>query len=367
MGMRLILTTSRGIEDFARAEVERLLSDLGVPFRVEEKPFGVEGRVLTEVDRAFYTDEKGRKRELSVSTYLNERSRLLHRVIVEIASERFEGIGEDEPERALRRIEEFVASLPVERFVKVSESFAVRSFRKGEHKITSVDIAKTVGKSIFERLERFGSPKVNLDHPAVIFRAELIGEVFFLGIDTTGDSSLHKRPWRVYDHPAHLKASIANALIELAEPDGGPFIDPFCGSGTIPIELALRGYEGRIIGLEKFRKHLNGAKMNALSAGVLEGIEFILGDATRLSEHVSKVDFAVSNLPYGLKIGRKSAIPKLYMEFFGELAKVLEKRGVFITTEKRAIERAIEESGFEIKHYRLIGHGGLMVHTYVIE
>ncbi|GAB6100792.1 hypothetical protein JCM16138_00150 [Thermococcus atlanticus] len=55
------------------------------------------------------------------------------------------------------------------------------------------------------------------------------------------------------------------------------------------------------------------------------------------------------------------------MDFFGELAKILGKRGVFITTEKRAIERAIKENGFEIKHHRLIGHGGLMVHTYVIE
>ncbi|ASJ15198.1 tRNA (guanine(6)-N2)-methyltransferase [Thermococcus radiotolerans] len=365
--MRLLLTTSQGIEDLARAELESLLSGLGVPFRVEEKPLGVEGRVLAEIGEAFYTDEKGRKRELSVSTYLNERSRLLHRVIVEIASGRFEGIGEEEPERALKRIEEFVSGLPVERYVKVSESFAVRSFRKGEHRITSIDVSKTVGKAIFERLERFGTPRVNLDHPAVIFRAELIGEVFFLGVDTTGDSSLHKRPWRVYDHPAHLKASIANALIELAKPDGSPFIDPFCGSGTIPIELALRGYAGRIIGLEKYRKHLRGAEMNALSAGVLERIEFILGDATRLSEYVDSVDFAVSNLPYGLKIGRKSAIPRLYMDFFSELAKVLEKRGVFITTEKRAIEKAITENGFEIKHHRLIGHGGLMVHAYVIE
>ena len=365
--MRLLLTTSQGIEDLAKAEVESLLSELGVPFRVEERPLGVEGRVLAEVGEAFYTDEKGRKRELSVPTYLNERSRLLHRVIMEIASGRFEGIGDEEPEKALKRVEDFVSELPVERYVKTSESFAVRSFRKGEHRITSLDISKTVGRAIFDRISRFGTPGVNLDHPAVIFRAELVGDAFFLGVDTTGDSSLHKRPWRVYNHPAHLKASIANALIELAKPDGGSFIDPFCGSGTIPIEFALRNYSGRIIGLEKYRKHLRGAEMNALSAGVLERIEFILGDATRLSEYVDKVDFAVSNLPYGLKIGRKSMIPGLYSEFFSELAKVLEKRGVFITTEKRAIEKTIAENGFEIKHHRLIGHGGLMVHTYVIE
>ncbi|MBP1911519.1 tRNA (guanine(6)-N2)-methyltransferase [Thermococcus stetteri] len=365
--MRLLLTTSQGIEDIAGREVASLMERLGVPFRVEEKPLGVEGRVLLEAGEAYYTDEKGRKRELSIAAYLNENSRLLHRVILEIASERFEGIGEEEPETALKRIKEFVSSLPVERFAKVSESFAVRPFRKGEHRITSVDIARTVGEAIFERLSRFGSPKVNLDHPAVIFRAELVGDVFFLGIDTTGDSSLHKRPWRVYDHPAHLKASIANALIELAEPDGGPFIDPFCGSGTILIELALRGYDGRIVGVEKYMKHIRGAEMNALAAGVLDRVEFIHGDATKLSQYVEGVDFAVSNLPYGLKIGRKSMIPGLYMDFFGELAKVLEKRGVFITTEKKAIEKAIAENGFKINHHRLIGHGGLMVHTYVIE
>ncbi|ASJ09811.1 DNA methyltransferase [Thermococcus sp. P6] len=364
--MRLLLTTSRGIEDIAGREVEKLLSGLGVSFRVEEKPLGVEGRLLAEVEKTDYTDKKGRKRKLSLSTYLNERSRLLHRVIVEIAGERFEGIGGEEPEVALGRIEEFVASLPVERYVKVSESFAVRAFRKGKHRITSVDMARTVGKAIFERLSKLGSPQVNLDHPAVIFRAELVGESFFLGIDTTGDSSLHKRPWRVYDHPAHLKASIANALIELAKPDGGSFIDPFCGSGTIPIELALRKYGGEIIGLEKYGKHLRGARMNALSAGVLDRIRFLQGDATRIGDYVEGVDFAVSNLPYGLKIGRKGAIPGLYMGFFKALSGVLERRGVFITTEKRAIERAIEENGFTIEHHRLIGHGGLMVHAYVI-
>ncbi|CAB50300.1 Putative RNA methylase, UPF0020 family [Pyrococcus abyssi GE5] len=362
--LKLLLTTAQGIEDLASREVLNLLGDSVV--RIEEKPFNVEGRILVEVKEKEYKDEKGRKRPFDFATYLNENSRLLHRVIVEIASTKFEGIEREDPEKALKRIEDFVSEIPVEKFVKVSESFAVRSFREGEHEVTSVDIARIVGKAIFERLSRFGTPRVNLDHPTVIFRAELIGEAFFLGIDTTGDHSLHRRPWRVYDHPAHLKSSIANALIELAQPEGS-FIDPFCGSGTIPIELALRGYEGKIICLEKYHKHLNGAKMNALAAGVYDKIEFILGDATRLSEYLESVDFAVSNLPYGLKIGRRSMIPELYSKFLSELAKVLEKRGVFITTEKNAIERAIEENGFKIIHHRLIGHGGLRVHAYVIE
>ncbi len=364
----ILLTTSRGIEDLARREAEMLFRVRGIKVNVEEKPFGVEGRLLVEVEESFYIDEKGRKREFNSATFLNENSRLLHRVIVEIASRKFEKIEEDEKDKALKRIYDFVSQIPVERYLKLSESFAVRSFRKGEHNLTSLDISKTVGRAIYDRLSKYGTPKVNLDHPNVIFRAELINEVFFLGIDTTGDSSLHKRPWRVYDHPAHLKASIANAMIELAEIDGNAsVIDPMCGSGTILIELALKGHEGRILGIEKYMKHLKGARMNALAAGVLDKIEFIHGDATKLAQYVDSVDFAISNLPYGLKIGRKSLIPKLYMDFFSELAKVLGRRGVFLTTEKRAIEKAFKENGFKILHHRLIGHGGLMVHLYVVE
>jgi tRNA (guanine6-N2)-methyltransferase len=352
--MKLLLTTAQGIEDLAKKEVERLINA-----KVEEKPLGVEGRLLAEVKESFYIDEKGKRREFEIATFLNERSRLLHRVILHLASAKLS---------SLEEIYNFVYNLEIERYVKVSESFAVRPFRKGEHEFTSVDIAKTVGSAIYDRLSKYGAPKINLNHPSVIFRAELIDDAFFLGIDTTGDSSLHKRPWRVYDHPAHLKASIANAMIDLADIDeNASVIDPMCGSGTILIELALKGHEGKIIGVEKYKKHLNGAKMNALAAGVLNKIEFIQGDATKLSQYVERVDIALSNLPYGLKIGRKSIIPKLYMKFFGELAKILEKKGVFLTTEKKAIEKAFEENGFKVKHRRLVGHGGLRVHLYVVE
>ncbi|WP_175060065.1 tRNA (guanine(6)-N2)-methyltransferase [Thermococcus sp. 2319x1] len=362
--MKFILTTSQGIEDLAKREVEMLIEKAGLKGKAEEKPFGVEGRIMAEIEKGGYFDEKGKKREFEIASFLKENSKLLHRVILHIFSAKLTSL---EKENALKEIYDFVFNSPIERYVKVSESFAVRSFRKGEHEFTSVDIAKTVGSAIYDKLSQFGMPKVNLDHPAVIFRAELIGDVFFLGIDTTGDSSLHKRPWRVYDHPAHLKASIANAMIELAELDGGSVVDPMCGSGTILIELALREYKGRITGIEKYKKHLNGAKMNALAAGVLDKIEFIHGDAMKLSQYIESVDFAISNLPYGLKIGRKSMIPELYMKFFSELSKVLEKRGVFITTEKKAIEKAFGENGFTITHHRLVGHGGLIVHLYVIK
>ncbi|WP_048160952.1 tRNA (guanine(6)-N2)-methyltransferase [Thermococcus sibiricus] len=362
--MKFVLTTPQGIEDLAKREVEMLIKSAGLKGKVEEKPSGVEGRILAEIEESYYLDEKGKKREFEIASFLNENSRLLHRVIFQLSSTKLSNL---EKEKALQEIYDFVSNSLIENYVKISESFAVRGFRKGEHEFTSIDVAKTVGSAIYDKLSKFGTPKVNLDHPSVIFRAEVINDVFFLGIDTTGDSSLHKRPWRVYDHPAHLKASIANAMIELAELDEGSVLDPMCGSGTILIELALRGYEGKIIGIEKYKKHLKGAMMNALAAGVLDKIDLIQGDATRLSHYLDSVDFVISNLPYGLKIGKKKLIPELYMKFFAELSKILGKRGVFLTTEKKAIEKAFEENGFKIIHHRLVGHGGLMVHLYIIK
>ncbi|ASJ16658.1 DNA methyltransferase [Thermococcus chitonophagus] len=347
----ILLTTAQGIEDITRKEIDGILKDIAQ--EISERPWGIKGRLLVKAKETYFIDEKGKKRPASIPDMIIQNSRTVHRVIVLLT----QGQAKD-----LSEIEDIVKGAKVSEYLKSTESFAVRAERFGEHEFTSMDIARVVGRIIQEKT----NATVNLDHPSVIFRAELIGKTFILGVDVTGDHSLHRKPWRVYDHPAHLKASIANALIELAEPHG-VFIDPFCGSGTIPIELALRGYKDRIICLEKFKKHLRGAKMNALSAGVYDKIDFILGDATRLSTYVDAVNTVVSNLPYGLKIGRKGMIPELYMRFFSELAKVLNGRGVFITTEKKEIERAIEENGFEIVHHRVIGHGGLSVHCYVVK
>ncbi|AFK22685.1 tRNA (guanine(6)-N2)-methyltransferase [Pyrococcus sp. ST04] len=347
---KFLLTTAQGIEDIAAKEIERILSDLVLKIKI--RPWGIEGRILLETKEGYYLDEKGKKRPISIGEVLTKNSRTLHRIISLLTVSRA---------RNLEEIENVTREVDIEAYLKEKESFGVRAERFGSHEFRSVDIARVVGRIIQEKTKA----PVNLDHPAVIIRAELIGDIFILGVDITGDHSLHRRPWRVYDHPAHLKASIANALIELSKPEG-IFADPFCGSGTIPIELALRGYKNRIICLEKFRKHLTGAKMNAIAAGVFDKIEFVLGDATKLSKYVEEVNTVVSNLPYGLKIGKKGMIPKLYSEFFSELSKVLNGRGVFITTEKNAIEKAIEEHGFKILEKRIIGHGGLDVHCYVI-
>ena len=62
-----------------------------------------------------------------------------------------------------------------------------------------------------------------------------------LTIDTSG-TGLHKRGYRVGQGEAPIKETLGAALVLLTNwtPDR-PFVDPFCGSGTLPIEAALIG------------------------------------------------------------------------------------------------------------------------------
>lgn len=98
----------------------------------------------------------------------------------------------------------------------------------------------SVKKAIVERLKRaWGAEMIEEREPRIVVEIEIHEDHASLTIDTTGPS-LHKRGYRDLVAEAPLKETIAAAMILLAgwTPEH-PLIDPFCGSGTIPIEAAL--------------------------------------------------------------------------------------------------------------------------------
>lgn len=131
--------------------------------------------------------------------------------------------------------------LPWERWLPQNATFPVQG-RSHQSQLSSVPACqKIVKKAIVTRLQKvYGT---NLPEEGAVFPVEvsLLHDVATLTLDTSGEG-LHRRGYKRLVGSAPLRETIAAALILLSywNPDR-PLLDPFCGSGTIPIEAALIG------------------------------------------------------------------------------------------------------------------------------
>jgi putative N6-adenine-specific DNA methylase len=105
------------------------------------------------------------------------------------------------------------------------------------------DCQALVKKAIVERLKAAYQRNSFLDESGARFKIEvsILKDKVQLSIDTSG-AGLHKRGYRLDQGEAPLKETLAASLVKLSRwtPDR-PFVDPFCGSGTIVIEAAMIG------------------------------------------------------------------------------------------------------------------------------
>jgi tRNA (guanine6-N2)-methyltransferase len=341
--LKMMFTTNPGVEDVAAEEVKARLSA-----EVLEVRSGY-GRVVAEVPG-------------EMLEYVHE-LRSIHRPVILLAE------GEVCSEsRCLRDIYEIVRGSGVERFVTPWTPFAVRAERAGEHEYTSLDIARVSGDAVIDAVRStYGlRPPVDLDYPSIIVSVDVIGSRATVGIDLGGDISWHRRGYRVYDHPAALKPTLAYAMLWLSGArDGDVILDPMCGGGTIAIEAALLFENSHIICLDKNPRHIRGAMENAAAAGVAGRIEFIVGDARRLSRYVKEAHVLVSNPPYGIRLGSPREVRRLYEEFIAEAVGVVRKSITLITTEYEYVRKLIVRSGWNVVHERRVAHGNLFPHIIV--
>lgn len=271
----------------------------------------------------------------------------------------------------------------------INTTFAVRTKRRGEHDFTSMDVNAVVGEEILKKCPK---AKVNLDNPNLTFLCWVDGEDFIFTIDTTGES-LHRRGYRVYQHPAPINPVLASLMLEFAGWNGEKMVDPFCGSGTIPIEAyhnynrvpnkfrtfnfpklpffdeALwndikeemdkrdRNKRLELYCVEKFKKHVNGCKLNAKNAGAR--FSCLQGDAENMHKFVDYAPFIITNPPFGLRIGSKKKIFKLYEEFAEELEQHFS--GAILTL---IIPYKKFENYFEVLEKRDIMYGELQTKIY---
>ena len=213
------------------------------------------------------------------------------------------------------------------------------------------------------------------DYPVRIF---IMKDEVTVGLDTTG-VSLHKRGYRQLVGKAPISETLAAALIMLTPwREDRILVDPFCGSGTFPIEAAMIGAgiapgvnrdftattweklidrhiwyeaydEARSLEKKDVDMHIQGydidseivrcAMKNAEDAGVSKYIHFQAKPVRELSSHKS-YGFIITNPPYGERLEEKEALPELY-RVIGERYKALDNWSMFLITSYEDAERYI--------------------------
>ncbi|GMV25742.1 MAG: hypothetical protein AMXMBFR58_17730 [Phycisphaerae bacterium] len=272
--------------------------------------------------------------------------------------------------------------VPWERWITRDAAFPVNG-RSVKSQLSSVPaVQRTVKRAIVDRL--MAAHRTTLlpeTGPRFIVEIGLLENQATLTIDTSGDG-LHKRGYRDLVGEAALKETMAAGLVLLSvwRPDR-PLVDPFCGTGTIPIEAAMIGLkiapglmrtfdaeqwptldpgiweqaeeEARAASLEAVKgtlaytihatdtsdEALSLARRHAQRAGVERFIHFTNKDFRELS---SKADYGctIMNPPYGRRIGEDEDIERLYRSF-PEVLKRLPTWSHHILTARTDLERLV--------------------------
>ncbi len=339
----LILTTNPGIEDIAADEARHVLGA-----KVVEVKTGL-GRAVVEVSEE--------------NVELVDRLASIHRALLLLAKGSV--CGERE---CLADVKSVIEESGVIDFLVPYGSFAVRVNRVGEHSFRSLDVASVVGEAVIEaaKARRGWRPRVDLDYPSTVVHVDVIHSEVLVSIELGGELSWHRRGYRVYDHPAALKPTLAYAMLILSGArDGDHIIDPMCGGGTVAIEAAYMFEHSKLTCMDMNPRHIAGAKLNAKAALVYPRIRFVVGDARRLSSFIEEADVLVSNPPYGIRLGSPRQVRRVYRDFLTEATKIIRKSITIITPEHRFASKVLEELGWKIMHERRVAHGNLYPHILV--
>ena len=259
------------------------------------------------------------------------------------------------------------------------------------------DIQSIMKKAMVERMKsRYRIqwfPESGASYPVRVF---LMKDMVTVGLDTTG-SSLHKRGYRPTAGKAPIAENLAAALIMLTPWNKDRILlDPFCGSGTIPIEAAMiaaniapgmnRSFtaeewqgliprknwydaadeaqdmiddkiETDIQGYDADGGVLRTARQNSQAAGVDHLIHFQQREV-RDMRHPKKYGFIITNPPYGERLEEKESLPGIYREF-GEAFRGLDSWSAYMITSCDEAERYF---GRKADKNRKIYNG--MIRTY---
>lgn len=295
---------------------------------------------------------------------------------------------------------EAVKAMPWERFIPKDGKFWVAKANSVKSKLFSPsDIQSIVKKAIVERLKKIYHiewfPEDGASYP---IRVSILKDIVTVGVDTSG-VSLHKRGYRQFTAKAPITETLAAALLMLTPWRGNRvLVDPFCGSGTFPIEAAMMAadiapgmnrnflaedwkhvvprkcwYDAMDEAKERVRQDvetdiqgfdidgdvIKAARENAKLAGVDHLIHLQQRPVSALS-HPKKYGFIVTNPPYGERLEEKKDLPELYRTL-GARYEALYSWSMYLITSYEDAQRCL---GRKADKNRKIYNGMLKTYFY---
>ncbi|MGI6453707.1 MAG: THUMP domain-containing class I SAM-dependent RNA methyltransferase [Syntrophomonadaceae bacterium] len=267
-------------------------------------------------------------------------------------------------------------ALPWSHWLPKDAEFPVTGKSVNSQLFSVSDCQAIVKKAIVEKMkEKYHVNWFKETGPKYKIQVALLKNIATLTLDTSGPG-LHKRGYRKLSAAAPLKETLAAAMIDISrwKPDR-VLIDPFCGSGTIPIEAALIGrniapglnrtfaaeewpqlpaeiwkrareeakdsidhhQDLGILGFDIDREVLSLAQYHAKQAGVSKWVHFQQQDVRKLKSKY-KYGYLICNPPYGERLEEKKEVDILYQDMAKALA-ALDTWSCYILTSHPGLER----------------------------
>ena len=293
-----------------------------------------------------------------------------------------------------------IKNLPWEEYIPEDGKFWVKKASSINSKLFSPsDIQSIAKKAMVERMkQKYHKEWFKEDGASYPVRIFLLKDEVTVALDTSGDS-LHKRGYRTMTSKAPLTETLAASLIMLTPwRKDRILVDPFCGSGTFPIEAAMiaaniapgmnRDFTAEewtnlidrklwyecvkeaedmidttvkvdIQGYDIDGDVIKAARENAKRAGVEHMIHFQQRAVADLS-HPKKYGFIITNPPYGERLEDKADLPELYTQI-GQAYQRLDSWSMFLITSYTDTEKYI---GRKADKNRKIYNGMLKTYFY---
>ncbi|HEX3011123.1 MAG TPA: class I SAM-dependent RNA methyltransferase, partial [Syntrophomonadaceae bacterium] len=278
--------------------------------------------------------------------------------------------------RSFEELFERTKALPWGDWIPEEGEFPVEGKSVNSKLFSVSDCQAIVKKAIVEKMkQKYPCKWFSETGPRYRIEVALLKDIATLTIDTSGPG-LHKRGYRQIAAPAPLKETLAAAMINISrwKPDRA-LIDPFCGSGTIPIEAALIGRniapgirrdfiaekwpvipsriwvrareEARdlidnnqplgILGFDINNDAVNLARYNANQSGLKDVISFQCQPVAKLRSKYNYGDI-ICNPPSGERLAEKNEVEALYRQM-GDIFKQLDTWSYYVLSSHNRFEQ----------------------------